>query len=186
MGDMRNIYIRVQNWQIADTLRIKALDALAVLHGEHSDSIKIEYYPEKINVLRSAVYAVKILTWSVFIVILLMAQQGILAMMLVSVHERTYEIGLRRSVGASSRDIIGQFLFEAVSIGFSGAALGIILAPISVFFISTMMEVHPDFHRFAVGCVIGLVLGLFAGILAGVKPAVKASRIDIVEAMRFE
>lgn len=110
---------------------------------------------------------------------------GLMNIMLVSVNERTREIGISKSLGATSRTIFLQFLTEAVSIcvigGASGVLLGVIFGNlVSKFFLQAGFVL-------AVGWVIfGLVFCTIIGLVAGIYPAIRASRLNPVEALRYE
>ncbi len=109
---------------------------------------------------------------------------GILAVMLTSVKERTREIGLRRAVGASQRDIVFQFLTESLLIGFLGGGVGIAIGTGLSFSLDQWgpwtLIVEPASIQIATGVCVAI------GIVFGVFPAVKASRMDPMEALRIE
>ncbi len=109
---------------------------------------------------------------------------GIMNIMLVSVTERTREIGLRMAVGARSRDILRQFLIEAVVLCISGGILGIILGHGT----SLMIEKYAKWPvQSSPGAIVAaVVVSASVGILFGFYPAWKASRLDPIEALRYE
>ncbi|MFI5373682.1 MAG: ABC transporter permease, partial [Candidatus Rokuibacteriota bacterium] len=109
---------------------------------------------------------------------------GIMNIMLVSVTERTREIGLRRAVGARRRDILGQFLIEAVFVSLAGGLIGIVVGAASSYVIAYFFEWSVLVSWSAV-----LPAFLFAaavGIFFGYYPARKASRLNPIEALRHE
>jgi putative ABC transport system permease protein len=109
---------------------------------------------------------------------------GIMNIMLVTVTERTREIGVRMAVGASRRDILDQFLLEAVLISVSGGAVGIVLGvaiPLAVRYLTDFaipISTLSIAVAFAVSCVVGLVFGLL--------PANRAAHLNPTEALRYE
>ena len=109
---------------------------------------------------------------------------GILAVMLISVKERTHEIGIRRAVGATKGDIVGQFLFESILIGLFGGFFGVVLGVGITFGASTwgaenlLLDANSIYISTSVCIMIGVIFGLF--------PAIKASRLDPMVALTVE
>jgi len=96
------------------------------------------------------------------------------------------EIGLRKSVGATEKMILSQFLFESISISLAGALLGILLGFVSVQILKGVFQTSPAYGVFALSVLGGVLFGVMLGIASGILPAVKASRLDPAESMRFE
>ncbi|MDB5177797.1 MAG: putative Efflux transporter, permease protein [Candidatus Saccharibacteria bacterium] len=113
---------------------------------------------------------------------LLVGGIGIMNIMLVSVAERTREIGLRKAVGASNAHIIWQFLIESLIISLAGGVIGYVAGYIIAFIISTFLPFDPVFTWQIAGIAAGLSLGV--GVIFGLYPAVKASRKDPIESLR--
>jgi putative ABC transport system permease protein len=113
---------------------------------------------------------------------LLVGGIGIMNIMLVSVTERTREIGVRMAVGATPRDVMGQFLIEATTLALIGGVAGIVLGGILSQIVSRMAgwPLYVDIGAIVMAVVVsGLI-----GILSGFYPAWRASRLDPVEALR--
>ena len=118
------------------------------------------------------------------IVTLFGAAVGLMNIMLVSVTERTREIGVRKAVGAKPKTIKYQFLYESIIIGQLGGVFGIILGVIIGNAVSTMLRssfVVPWFWVFT-----GIVVCFIVGVASGYAPAVKAANVDPIEALRYE
>ena len=115
---------------------------------------------------------------------LLVGGIGIMNIMLVSVTERTREIGIRKALGATSGNIMIQFLIEATLISLLGGGLGVGLAYVGSYFISKYSPIEPQITLYAL--VLAFSISVIVGIVFGVAPAVKAARKDPIEALRYE
>jgi ABC-type antimicrobial peptide transport system permease subunit len=109
---------------------------------------------------------------------------GIMNIMLVSVTERTKEIGLRMAVGARARDILRQFLVEAVLLCALGGATGIVVGRVASMLVRTTLHWPTSLSWPAIFASVGV--SLFIGVAFGYYPAWKASKLDPIEALRYE
>jgi putative ABC transport system permease protein len=116
---------------------------------------------------------------------LLVGGIGVMNIMLVSVTERTKEIGVRKALGARRKDVVRQFLFEAMTLTFLGGVLGVVLAvgisKVVMFFVPSLPASIPTW-----AVISGLTVSIGVGVLFGVWPARKASRLDPIECLRYE
>lgn len=116
---------------------------------------------------------------------LLVGGIGVMNIMLVSVTERTQEIGVRKALGARRKDIVNQFLFEAMTLTFLGGVLGVVIAiVISQVIILLVPSLPATIPLWAV--VTGLTVSISIGLIFGVWPARKASRLDPIVCLRYE
>jgi len=158
-----------------------------VLESRHRSGAK--YKVENLSAILSAAKSISFVLSLVLLLVstiaLVISGIGIMNIMLVTVTERTREIGLRMAVGASRREILLQFLTEAVIISLGGGVLGILLGvamPLSVQFFTDDMHIPISMTSivvaFSVSCVVGLVFGML--------PASRASKLNPTEALRYE
>jgi len=109
---------------------------------------------------------------------------GILAMMVISVRERTKEIGIRRAVGARRRDILQQFILEAVSLSLAGGLVGILVGVAGGFLLSRMTGWPTAISPLAILLAFGV--SAVVGVFFGAYPARRAARLDPIVALRAE
>lgn len=117
-------------------------------------------------------------------VALLVGGVGVIAIMMIAVTERTREIGIRKAIGATRREILWQFLFESITVTFIGAGIGMILGGTGAFLIAHLTPVPAAVPFSAI--VAALAMAVVSGVLFGIWPAWRAARMDPVVALRYE
>ncbi|MCA9755737.1 MAG: ABC transporter permease [Candidatus Eisenbacteria bacterium] len=108
----------------------------------------------------------------------------IMNIMLVSVTERTREIGIRKAIGARSGHIVAQFLVEAIVLSFSGGVAGVLFGALAAFFVERFSPVPASVQLWSV--VVGLLLAASVGLFFGIYPARRAAQLAPIEALRYE
>lgn len=154
------------------------------LREGEEDNITIRSMKELAEMISSTSSMMTVLLAAVAGISLLVGGIGIMNIMIVSVTERTREIGLRMSIGATGRDIMMQFLIEAVIISVTGGILGIILGALATWMISVFAHWPVQIDPFSV--MLSFVVCTVIGIIFGFYPAAKASNLDPIEAIRYE
>jgi ABC-type antimicrobial peptide transport system permease subunit len=148
------------------------------------DDFNIRDMTEMMKTLATTAALMTNLLLSVALISLIVGGVGIMNIMLVSVTERTREIGLRMSVGARARDILRQFLVEAVALCLTGGAIGIMLGRGGSYLVTSLLRWPTETSVTAI--VLSVIVSASVGIIFGFYPAWKASRLDPIEALRYE
>jgi len=148
------------------------------------DDFKITSLEEIASAMSEAIGTMTLLLGAIAAISLLVGGIGVMNIMLVSVLERTREIGIRKALGARERDIWGQFLIEAAFLTFAGGIVGVIMGWVAAFIVNSMglmtTVVSADIVILAVSVSVGI------GLFFGFYPAWNASRLNPIDALRSE
>jgi putative ABC transport system permease protein len=181
------IYVKVKDSSLMDQAE-KELSS--ILRGKHhikddkADDFTIQNQATVLETQKESSKAFTLLIGSIAAVSLLVGGIGILAVMLISIRERIKEIGIRRAVGAKRRDILIQFLSEALILSISGGVIGVIIG-IAVSMLIAIFSGWP--LVISINAVAASFLSTFViGIFFGVYPARKAALSDPIKALQFE
>ena len=185
----RTINIATQSFSQMDYNRTfdRGIGAMRIARGlaaEEPNDFEIYTNDSLKSAFASVADVVRVGAFVISTIALLAAGIGIMNIMLVSVTERTKEIGIRKSIGARNRDILRQFLAEAVFISETGGIIGIILGVIGGDLLAAWLKVTLIFpYGWALA---GLIVCSLIGIGFGLYPAYRAASLDPIEALRFE
>lgn len=154
-----------------------------------SDDFTVRSMAEALDMMTTITNALRFFLAAMSALSLLVGGIGIMNIMLVSVTERTREIGLRKAIGANNFNIMSQFLVEAVSITVLGGIIGIIGGVVVSFLISVVSNAMGYEWEFIVSLfsiLIAVAVATLVGMVFGIYPAYKASKLQPVEALRYE
>lgn len=177
------ILVKIADKQYLSEAERDITNTLAKIHGSKEDFEVLT--PEKMATESTATFdLITDLTLAAAIITLLVSGVGIMNVMLVSVTERTHEIGIRKALGATNRQILGQFVTEAATLCVAGSIIGAIIAFLGVLLLGLFTNLTPqyDWQIAGISCVAACLFGVFFGTL----PAFKAARKDPITALRSE
>jgi len=180
------IYVQAEN---ANVLGLAESEIREILRQQHRlrakpDDFTIQNQATLLETERETSHAITLLVGSVAGISLLVGGVGILAVMLISVRERTNEIGLRRAIGAQRRDIRNQFLIESALLAGAGGVIGIAVGIGSAFAVSSLGYWQTIISWPAAGA--AFAFSVTVGIIFGIYPAMRAAQLEPIEALRSE
>jgi len=161
-----------------------ALRSIRGLHPRDRNTFDVVTQERYLQTVNSMTAMFKILMVSLSMAGLMVGGVGVVAIMMISVTERTREIGVRKALGATRRTILWQFLVEAATLTLVGGVIGMVVGAAVAFLIGAVTPV-PAYVPLA-SVVLALVAAAVTGVLFGIYPASKAARLDPVEALRYE
>ena len=160
------------------------LRSLHRLGKDDDDTFSIRNMSDIREALESTTKTMSGLLGAIAVISLLVGGIGIMNIMLVSVTERTREIGLRKAIGATNRDIMLQFLVEAMLMSFLGGVFGILLGSGAALLMSVIAKWTVRVSLSSI--LLATVFSIGVGIVFGLWPARQASRLNPIEALRYE
>ena len=184
---INSIYVEAQSPELIEAAQ-EAITKLIIkqhhLNKDEENSFQIQNMADIKNALETTTKTMSLLLGSIAAISLLVGGIGIMNIMLVSVTERTREIGLRKAIGATNKDIMVQFLIEAVLMSFIGGITGILLGGGVSILITLLAGWTVKVSLFSI--ILATTFSLLVGIAFGLWPAQKASKLDPIEALRYE
>ncbi|HEY9422315.1 MAG TPA: ABC transporter permease [Thermoanaerobaculia bacterium] len=188
-ADQIQIRLQAENTEMVEQVKDGVTRLLRQRHRiprEEPDDFEIQTQDEILETVGNILGSVTAVVGGVVGIALLVGGIGIMNIMLVSVTERTREIGVRKAVGARRQDVLIQFLIEAVTLSLVGGAIGLALGYGMGAVVANLIPNFPPAHVPLWAVVLAFGFSALVGIFFGIYPAAKASRLDPIDALRYE
>ncbi|MFK9090407.1 ABC transporter permease [Bacillus salipaludis] len=181
---INQVYLQGKSEDQMDYVMNEVEMAMASLYPNKSDSYSVTNQQDIMDTMSSVSDTMTMMLGGIASISLLVGGIGIMNIMLVSVSERTKEIGIRKAIGAKRRDVLLQFLIEAVVLSGVGGIIGILTGVGIGKLLSTILNLTVSFTSSVM--LLSFLFSLAVGVIFGVFPANKASKLNPIQALRYE
>jgi len=186
MRQILQLLIRVDTWDNVRTVRDQTEAILQYNHPNLEHGVKVNYRSNRLDRVRLIVFVIQLFSYAALVGVFIVGKMGLTNVMLAAVQERTKEIGLRKSMGATDALIRDQFILESVMVSVIAGVIGVIGGMMTVACLKELLDVSVSGMVLSSSILVDLALTVSIGVFAGWYPSQQAGRLDIVSAMRFE
>ncbi len=178
------VYLRCATWD--DVPRVAKAIPGVVQSNQSPEELHVEVSWEALKRVQMLAWWIEFLVYLATTATFLLGGVGIWNVMMAAVTSRTREIGLKKAMGAEDRDILAQFLSEALCLSCGAALLGAGLGRIMMEIMSYMIGSRPPEELFFFGLALAFLFAVLIGVGAGLYPSIRASRMEVITAIRYE
>jgi putative ABC transport system permease protein len=178
------IYLRCDTWD--DVGNVAAAIPGIIQSYQSPEELHVEVAWEALKRVQLLAWWIEFLIYLATSATFLLGGVGIWNVMMAAVTSRTREIGLKKAMGAEDRDILAQFLSEALCLSVGAALLGAGLGRIMMEILGHIIESRPPENLFLFGVTLAFLFAVVIGVGAGLYPSIRASRMEVVTAIRYE
>ncbi len=181
---VRRLYLRATAWEDIDAL-VEKIPPLITKYQDAPNLI-IRTQAEQLKRIKNTFLFVEVLLWLGIVASLLLGGFGIWHGTFAAVRARTREVGLKKAMGGSDKDILAQFLTEALCKSVAGGVVGILIGTLIVQLGSYLLGSSLSYSLLLASSFGSIIFSAVIGVTGGIYPALQASRMDVVTALRFE
>jgi putative ABC transport system permease protein len=178
------LYVRCLTWD--DVPAVAAAIPKVVQAHQSAKNLLVEVSWENLEHVKRVAFWIEFFIYLAFASTLTLGGMGIWNIMMAAVRSRTREIGLKKAMGAEDRDILAQFLTEALCLSLLAAFIGVVLGRILVELLGLWIGMRPSEELFLTCLAFSLIFAVALGVGAGLYPSLQAARMEVVSATRYE
>jgi putative ABC transport system permease protein len=178
------LYIRVATWD--DVGKVAEALPATIQSRQPAEGLKLQVFWERLKRVKKLAWWIEFFVYLAITATLVLGGVGIWNVMMAAVRSRTREIGLKKAMGAQDRDILAQFLSEALCLSLGAALVGVLLGWVIIQCLGLWIGSRPPDDLFLLCIALGLLFAIMLGVGAGLYPSIQASRMEVVSAIRYE
>lgn len=178
------LYVRCATWDDVPAVA-EAIPKVVAAH-QSAQNLLVEVSWENLQHVKRVAFWIEFFIYLAFASTLILGGMGIWNIMMAAVRTRTREIGLKKAMGAEDRDILAQFLTEALCLSMAAALIGVALGRVLVELLGLWIGMRPPEELFFTCLAFSLVFAVALGVGAGLYPSIQAARMEVVSATRYE
>ncbi len=178
------LYVRCLTWDDVPSVA-EAIPRVVRAH-QSAHNLLVEVSWENLQHVKRVAFWIEFFIYLAFASTLILGGMGIWNIMMAAVRTRTREIGLKKAMGAEDRDILSQFLTEALCLSLVAAIIGVALGRVLVELLGLWIGMRPPEELFFTCLAFSLIFAVALGVFAGLYPSVQAARMEVVSATRYE
>jgi putative ABC transport system permease protein len=178
------LYIRVASWD--DVRKVAEALPVTIQSRQPAEGLRLQVFWDRLKRVKKLAWWIEFFVYIAITATLILGGVGIWNVMMAAVRSRTREIGLKKAMGAQDRDILAQFLSEALCLSLSAALVGVLLGWVIVECLGYWIGSRPPEDLFLLCIALGLLFAVMLGVGAGLYPSIQASRMEVVSAIRYE
>jgi putative ABC transport system permease protein len=178
------LYVRCATWD--DVPAVAAAIPAVVKAHQSAKNLVVEVSWENLEHVKRVAFWIQFFIYLAFAATLILGGMGIWNIMMAAVRTRTREIGLKKAMGAEDRDILAQFLTEALCLSLVAAVIGVALGRVLVELLGMWIGMRPPEELFFTCLAFSLVFAVLLGVGSGLYPSLQAARMEVVSATRYE
>lgn len=178
------LYLRCQTWD--DVSRVAKAIPAVIKSSQSPEELHVEVSWEGLKRVQQLAWWIEFLIYLATSATFLLGGVGIWNVMMAASVTRTREIGLKKAMGAEDKDILAQFLSEALCLSLGGALLGALLGWVVMEVLGLVIGSRPSEGLFFLSLALGFLFAVILGVGAGLYPSLRASRMEVVSAIRYE
>ncbi|MEW6265466.1 MAG: ABC transporter permease [Thermodesulfobacteriota bacterium] len=181
---LRILYVRCKTWD--DVESVAAAIPKKVEANQDGKGLTVEVAWERLDKVKKVSWLIELFIYVAVIATLLLGGFGIWNIMMMGVQARTREIGLKKAMGAEDRDILSQFLTEALCLSLLASLVGIVVGRALIELVAHLLGSRVLEDIFLLCVALDLLFAVVIGVAAGLSPSIRASRMEVVSAVRYE